>query len=193
MPGTVSASILAQMNQPAEIIRPANSSVSRNRHRRSDWGRIETSKPFREPGAGLPQRSEELVSEWRLIWTAVLPVNTLSAPCAVECLTIHPAMFTAQEIPLAERVRLADPSDFREPISSSVWGRLENFRTNQVRRYRAPRLKPEGLVSGGGDVPPPPGCGNPLMQEFITKLQEKDGSLSRLPAGHSQKPNEYGG
>ena len=82
---------------------------------------------------------------------------------------------------------------FREPISSSVWGRLENFRTNQVRRYRAPRLKPEGLVSGGGDVPPPPGCGNPLMQEFITKLQEKDGSLSRLPAGQSQKPNEYGG
>ena len=81
MPGTVSASILAQMNQPAEIIRPANSSVSRNRHRRSDWGRIETSKPFREPGAGLLQRSEELVSEWRLIWTAVLPVNTLF--CAV--------------------------------------------------------------------------------------------------------------
>lgn len=69
------------MNQLAEIIRPANSSVSRNRHRRSDWGRIETSKPFREPGAGLPQRSEELVSEWRLIWTAVLPVNTLF--CAV--------------------------------------------------------------------------------------------------------------
>ena len=41
------------------------------------------------------------------------PSTPFSAPCAVECLTIHPAMFTAQKIPLAEHVRLADPSDFQ--------------------------------------------------------------------------------
>ena len=102
-------------------------------------------------------------------------------------------MFTAQKIPLAEHVRLADPSDFREPISSPVWGRLENFRTNQVRRYRAPRLKPEGLVSGGGDVLPPPVSSNPLMQDFITKLQRNFRRNSASLERELKQPNEYGG
>ena len=76
VPGTVSASILAQMNQPAEIIRPANSSVSGNRPHRFVRGRVKL--PIRsKPAAGLPLNSGELVSEWRLIWTALLPVNTL--------------------------------------------------------------------------------------------------------------------
>jgi len=69
---------------------------------------------------------------------------------------------------------------------------LKTSEASQARRYRAPRPKPEGLVSGGGDVLPPPGSSNPLFQDFITKLQRNVRQSSGALEQESKQPNEYG-
>ena len=146
------------------------------------------------PVAGPPLKSEDLVSEWRLIWTAFLPVNTLFC---VAC----SRMFNHPNCPVY---------DAKDPVGRSMSGsqiraisgnrhrvlpgeELKTSVASQALRHRAPRPKPEGLVSGGGDVLPPPVSSNPLMQDFITKLQRNFRRNSASLERELKQPNEYGG
>ena len=193
---TVPASILAQMN-----CLPKRSGPQIRAFRGTAYiapVRRKVQELFHQPGELFSGPASEarrhLLRKWRLIWTAVLPVNTLFC---VAC----SRMFNHPNCPVY---------DAKDPVGRSMSGsqiraisgnrhrvlpgeELKTSVASQALRHRAPRPKPEGLVSGGGDVLPPPVSSNPLMQDFITKLQRNFRRNSASLERELKQPNEYGG
>ena len=148
VPGTRTASILAQMNLPAENIRPANSSVSGNRLQGSGRGRLKL--PNRsKPAAGLPLNSEEFVSEVAAYMDRLsrrqhpflrrLQLN--GEPSGLQCLQRKRSRLPNMS---GSQIRAIWRTDLRGPKAPFLPGPASETRRPRQRRWRctpAPRMR----------------------------------------------------